>query len=87
MLTLSEYLKIDGNQKVALSHIINILRSTGEWESRGLFSKLADKMDFTPAYIGQVLRGRKAITPPFMLAFAAVMSVDIPSVLGDSIIC
>jgi transcriptional regulator with XRE-family HTH domain len=84
MLTLSEFLKEQENQVVVLDKMIQLLRDCGKWGKHGLFTEISGKIGFSPAYIGQVLTGKKAISEKFVEEMAGYFGESIECFRGES---
>ena len=82
MITISEFLKDKKNQEVVLEKIIADLRISGEWGKRGLYTKIGEKISLSPAYVGQVLAGNKALTENFLKKISEYLEVT-----PDSLTC
>jgi Helix-turn-helix. len=77
MQTLPEFLKCKENQDNVLEMIFIKLRERGEWGSRGLFARIGNQIGFSPAYVGQVLNGKKALTDKFLIKLSEYLGVTI----------
>jgi len=77
MQTLSEFLKSKKNQDNVLNMVILKLGERGEWGTRGLFAQIGDSTGFSPAYVGQVLTGKKALTDNFLIKISEYLGVTI----------
>jgi transcriptional regulator with XRE-family HTH domain len=83
MLTLSEFLKVKENQDLVLNSIVHELRDRGKLGKRGLYTEIGEKIGFSPAYTGQVLNGKKALTEKFVEGIAAYFGVPVVWLRGD----
>lgn len=81
--TLSEFLKLEKNQAIALDRIVEILRTSGSWGKRGLFVKVANDTGFSAAYVGQVLTGKKPLTDEFVYKLSDCFGVAVAYFRGE----
>ena len=58
------------------SRLIQFFMSIGEWEKRGLNSRIARKTDFSSAYVGQVFNGLKAPADKYLRAVCTAYSIS-----------
>lgn len=86
MQTLAEFLKHDKNQEVVLERIVGSLRERGEWGRRGLFAKIGKQLNLSPAYVGQVLNGKKELTENFVQKMASYLNVSVASITDDNLV-
>jgi len=77
MQTLPEFLKIKENQKVVLEKIIEIFRERGEWGEYGLFAKIAEKIGFSPSYIGKAFNEKTPLRENFVEKMAEYLEVSV----------
>jgi len=75
--TLDEILGDPEISNELVERIIKELRERGEWGSRGLYKKIADKTGYTAAYVGRVLSGKQRITKAFLLALANELDIRV----------
>ncbi len=85
MLTNAEYLKDKGNQSLILDRIVSELRGRGVWGTRGLYTSMAHAMGFSPAYIGQVLAGKKPIAEEFFGKIKEYLGVSDSWLRGEKV--
>jgi len=68
----------DNEKSSDLLHLIEgCLRLMKKWGRRGLYKELADVSGLSPAYVGQVLTGKKALTERFVASVADYMGVNV----------
>jgi len=84
MTTLSEFLKTEENQGIVLGKIIESLRELGRWGRRGVFAGIAFDTGFSPAYVGQVLTGKKPLTDVFVMKISDYLGKNIGELTGES---
>lgn len=75
MNTLSKFLNNKQNQTAALGKIFEAMKDRGEWGLYGIFTVIGKKTGFTPAYVGQVLTGKRPLTESFFEKMAEYLEV------------
>ncbi len=80
---LPQFLNIKKNQVLTLEKIKEAMEERGEWGLYGIFTVIGKKTGFTPAYVGQVLTGKRPLTESFVLKMAEYFGVHHSWLCGE----
>jgi len=83
MENLLQFLNIKKNQSLTLEKIKEAMEGRGEWGLYGIFTVIGKKTGFTPAYVGQVLTGKRPLTESFVLKMAEYLGIHHSWLCGE----